>query len=127
MPELPEVETVKNILLPLIKGKTIKKVDIFYDNLIKSDINEFKEIIQNKTILDIERYAKYLFFKLSDSYTLICHLRMEGKFFYNETREHARKTSTTLIFSFLDNTYLSFNDTRKFGIMYLCKMMKLII
>ena len=121
MPELPEVETVKNILLPLIKGKTIKKVDIFYDNLIKSDINEFKEIIQNKTILDIERYAKYLFFKLSDSYTLICHLRMEGKFFYNETREHARKTSTTLIFSFLDNTYLSFNDTRKFGIMYLCK------
>ncbi len=121
MPELPEVETVKNILLPLVKGKTIKKVDIFYDNLIKSDINEFKEIIQNKTILDIERYAKYLFFRLSDSYTLICHLRMEGKFFYNETREHARKTSTTLIFSFLDNTYLSFNDTRKFGIMYLCK------
>ena len=121
MPELPEVETVKNILLPLIKGKTIKKVDIFYDNLIKSNINDFKKIIQNKTIIGIDRYAKYLFFRLSEDYTLICHLRMEGKFFYNEKKEHARKTSTTLIFSFIDNTYLSFNDTRKFGIMYLCK------
>lgn len=121
MPELPEVETLKNILLPLVKNKTIINVDIFYDNLIKSDINEFKKIIINKTILDITRYGKYLFFKLSDNYTLITHLRMEGKFLYNEERKHSRKTSTTLIFTFKDNTYLSFNDTRKFGLMYLIK------
>lgn len=91
MPELPEVETVKNILLPLIKGKTIKKVDIFYDNLIKSNINDFKKIIQNKTIIGIDRYAKYLFFRLSENYTLICHLRMEGKFFYNEKKNMQEK------------------------------------
>ncbi len=121
MPELPEVETVKRILLPLIKDKIIDKVDIFYDKLIKSDYEDFKKNIINKKILDIERIGKYLLFILSDNYTLITHLRMEGKFSYNETRNHVRKTSTTLIFTFKDNTYLSFNDTRKFGIMYLCK------
>ena len=119
MPELPEVETVKNILLPLIKNKTILKVDIFYDNLIKSDYSSFIENIKNKTFLDIKRYGKYLFFILSEDYILISHLRMEGKFFFYTSKDHIRKTSTSLIFTLNDNNYLTFNDTRKFGIMYL--------
>ena len=41
MPELPEVETVINILKPLIIGKTIDKIDIFYDRLIQSDYDTF--------------------------------------------------------------------------------------
>ena len=38
MPELPEVETVRNILLPLVKNKTIDHVDVFYDKLVLSAI-----------------------------------------------------------------------------------------
>lgn len=119
MPELPEVETVKNTILPLIQNKTIEKVDIFYDRLIQSNIEIFKKDIINKKILNVHRYGKYLFFELNDDYILIIHLRMEGKFSYNKNDENPRISSTTLIFYFNDSTSLSFNDTRKFGLMYL--------
>lgn len=121
MPELPEVETVKNTILPLIKDKTISKIDIFYERLIQSDIKEFKKELINQTILNITRYGKYIFFHLTNDLVLIIHLRMEGKFSFNKEKENNRISSTSLIFYFNDNTSLSFNDTRKFGIMYLTK------
>ncbi len=119
MPELPEVETVKKTILPLIQNKTIEKVDIFYDRLIQSNLEDFKKDIVNKKILNVQRYGKYLFFDLSEDFILIIHLRMEGKFSYNSNNKNTRISSTTLIFYFDDNTSLSFNDTRKFGLMYL--------
>ncbi len=119
MPELPEVETVKNTILPLVKNKTIEKVDIFYDRLIQSNIEVFKKEIIGKTILNVQRYGKYLFFDLTNDLILITHLRMEGKFAYHENNYNPRISSTTLIFYFDDNTKLCFNDTRKFGLMYL--------
>ena len=64
MPELPEVETVRNILLPLVKNKTIDHVDVFYDKLVLSNLEEFKTKLVNQVILDINRYGKYLFFIL---------------------------------------------------------------
>lgn len=121
MPELPEVETVKNTILPLIKNKTISKIDIFYDRLIQSDITIFKKDLINQTILNITRYGKYIFFHLTNDLVLIIHLRMEGKFSFNKSNENPRISSTSLIFYFIDNTSLSFNDTRKFGLMYLTK------
>ena len=68
MPELPEVETVKNTLIPLVKDKVIIGVDIFYDRLIQSNIDDFKKDIINKKILGIQRYGKYLFFDLNDDF-----------------------------------------------------------
>ena len=65
MPELPEVETVKNILEPLIVNKTIDHVDVFYDRLVQSDLNEFKEKLKGKTFLNLSRYGKFLFFHFS--------------------------------------------------------------
>ena len=44
MPELPEVETVINILKPLVVNKTISDYTIFYNRLIQSDIEDFKNI-----------------------------------------------------------------------------------
>lgn len=118
MPELPEVETVINILKPLVINKEIKDIDIFFPRLIESNINDFYSL-KNKKILDITRYGKYIFFHFNEDYVLIVHLRMEGKFRY--LNEFKRIKSTSLMFTFKDNTYLSYDDTRKFGIMYLSK------
>ena len=118
MPELPEVETVINILKPLVVNKTISDYTIFYNRLIQSDIDDFKNV-KNKTILSITRFGKFIFFHLSNNYCLITHLRMEGKFRYLTSKNIIK--STTLIFTFSDSTYLSFDDTRKFGLMYLTK------
>ncbi len=116
MPELPEVETVVNILKPLVINKEIKDIDIFFPRLIESNYDDFFNL-KNKKILDITRYGKYIFFHFSDDLILISHLRMEGKYRY--LKEYKRIKATSLIFTFKDGTYLSYDDTRKFGVMYL--------
>jgi len=116
MPELPEVETVINILKPLLINKEIVDYKVFYPNLIKSDLNLFLKI-KNKKILNITRYGKFIFFHLNNDLVLISHLRMEGKYRY--LKKYDKNKSTSLIFIFKDNTYLNYEDTRKFGIMYL--------
>ena len=121
MPELPEVETVRNIILPLVKGKTIDHVEVYFDRLVLSNLEEFKEKIKNQTILNIDRYGKYLFFMLSNDLVLINHLRMEGKWRYSKSAYHRNKF-TTALFYFTDGSSLAFDDTRKFGIMYLSNL-----
>jgi len=118
MPEMPEVETVRLIIEPLIKGKTIDHVEVYFDRLVLSDLNEFKEKLKNKTIIGLDRYGKYLFFMLSDDLVLINHLRMEGKWRYVND-EYKRNKFTTALFFFTDGSSLAFDDTRKFGIMQL--------
>ncbi len=52
MPELPEVEQVKKTLLPHIKGKTITKVEVYLDRLVKHPSSE--QFIKNLTVHTIE-------------------------------------------------------------------------
>ena len=118
MPELPEVETVKNSLIDLVKGRTIKTVDVIYGKLIKeTSIEDFKEKLKEEKICDISRYGKYLLFIL-DHYILLSHLRMEGKFFYKEQSVELTKHDH-IVFNLDNNHKLIYNDTRKFGIMML--------
>ena len=80
MPELPEVETVKNTLKRLVLNKRIVNVNIMYPNMIEyPDIETFKNNLINQTINDIKRRGKWLMFELNDYY-LLSHLRMEGKY-----------------------------------------------
>ena len=60
MPELPEVETVKEILKKQILGKRIINIDIYYSNTIENvSKEEFVEELKNEIITDIKRYGKY--------------------------------------------------------------------
>ena len=115
MPELPEVETVKETLKKQILNKTIKGVEVFYEPIIATSISVFKEKIQNKTIMDIQRRGKWLLFDLGD-YILLSHLRMEGKYFLLKNEEVSKHEH--VVFHFTDNTTLRYHDTRKFGRMY---------
>lgn len=121
MPELPEVETVRRSLMDLIIGKKIKQVNVYYERIIKSDIEEFKKLLVGETFLDIDRYGKFLIFILNH-YIIVSHLRMEGKYFLKKSIEdEAKEKHEHIIFSFEDGTTLRYNDTRKFGIMILYK------
>ena len=117
MPELPEVETVRRTLKREILNRVIKRVDIYYPNIIAyPSIGEFKEKISNQCIKDLKRKGKWLIFELDD-YLLISHLRMEGKYFLKENEEVSKHEH--VIFYLDDNRSLRYNDTRKFGKMYL--------
>ena len=120
MPELPEVETVKNGLIKKVKGKTIKKCTVRWNGIIAyPDVDDFVKNICNQRINDIDRRGKFLMFILDDYY-LISHLRMEGKYFIKEPNESLNKHDH-VIFTLNDNSELRYNDTRKFGKMHLVK------
>ena len=119
MPELPEVETVKNTLKIDIIGKTIENVVINYAKIIKNVSSEdFALSLRGQTFLDIKRKGKYLIFILND-YFLIGHMRMEGKYFLMHDEEITKHDH--IIFYFKDCN-LRYNDTRKFGTMHLYKI-----
>lgn len=117
MPELPEVETVKETLKRQIVGCKIVSVDIYYESIIaKPSIQEFKKQIKDQTIVDIKRRGKWLLFEL-ENYYLLSHLRMEGKYFIKENKD--AKKHQHVIFHLNNGLYLKYQDTRKFGRMYL--------
>lgn len=123
MPELPEVETVKNTLKRLVLNKKINNVEVFHNNIIASpSVEDFKEKIKNQTINDIRRRGKWLLFEL-DNYYLVSHLRMEGKYFLKE-KDKERSKHDHVIFD-LEDKELRYNDTRKFGKMYLIEKDKI--
>lgn len=116
MPELPEVETVRNTLKKQILGEKIKKIKILYDGIIASDITFFKQNILNQEFIDIKRLGKFLIFELTDYY-LVSHLRMEGKYFIKRIDDVIEKHEHIIFY--LNNKTLRYHDTRKFGKMYL--------
>ncbi len=99
MPELPEVETVKNYLTPVVLNKEITEVflppsrlldkQILYEQGLeqrgqqaneKKGLDFFKNKLVGSKILKIERRGKYLLFYLSKKISLVFHLGMTGKF-----------------------------------------------
>ena len=91
MPELPEVETVKESLKLKLIGKKIKRVNILWNNIIAyPSIEEFTKKISDSVITDIKRRGKFLIFDLDD-YCLLSHLRMEGKYFFKNKNEVINK------------------------------------
>lgn len=120
MPELPEVETVKNGLKNKVLNKKITDCKVLYHGIIAyPDKEDFIKKIINQTINDIKRRGKFLIFELDD-YNLISHLRMEGKYFIKEPGETLNKHDH-VIFTLNNNEELRYNDTRKFGKMHLVK------
>ncbi|MDY0317992.1 MAG: DNA-formamidopyrimidine glycosylase [Candidatus Izemoplasmatales bacterium] len=117
MPELPEVETVKETLKLHLIGRKIVDIITPYPNIIKTDLEYFKNKMVNQEFLDIKRYGKYLIFELTDI-SMISHLRMEGKYYLRDNLDQITKHEH-VIFKLDNNQYLSYHDVRKFGTMEL--------
>lgn len=111
------METVRQTLRKRILNKKIKNVNVLYEKIIESDINEFKKNLIGLSFSDILRRGKWLIFEIGDYY-LCSHLRMEGKYFIKDHNEEINKHEH-VIFEFVDGTDLRYHDTRKFGRMNL--------
>ena len=118
MPELPEVETVKEALNQTVKGQTIKEIELRYEPMVKNmSADEFKEKLINQTIQAVSRRGKYLVFHFDD-YQLLSHLRMEGKYFYVDSNFELN-SHVHVIFTLENGKRLLYQDTRKFGTYHL--------
>ena len=114
MPELPEVETVKRVLLPIVRNHTIKNVEVLRKTIVNGLDNEFISFCKNETFIDITRRGKFLFLHLSNDKVLISHLRMEGK--YIELLEKEENTKYARVIFHLDNGHkICYDDSRSFG------------
>lgn len=123
MPELPEVETIRRSLLPILVGRKIKQVEIFNDVVIESGNPEAFVALAGAEVADINRRGKYLLFDIVQGgqlLVIVAHMRMTGKLLFDSAvrpvakHEHVR-------FLFDDGSQLAFEDMRRFGRLWLVK------
>ena len=127
MPELPEVEIVRQSLDKNIKQKKVKKVIIRNRNLRKKIPLKFQKFLENKYIKGVSRFSKYLIINLLDNSFFLIHLGMSGtihivkkKFkksptnlsFYNSPFLPKKHNHVEIIF---DKFNVIYNDPRRFG------------
>ena len=127
MPELPEVEIVKQSLAKKIQEKKIKKVIIKNRNLRFKIPLKFEELLQNKIIKKVTRFSKYIILNFSDGSFCLIHLGMSGTIhlikknnfneftntsFYNSPILPEKHNHIEIQFQDLKVVY---NDPRRFG------------
>ena len=118
MPELPEVETITRKLRPELVDKTIIEADLRWPRTLAfPSARKFKEQIKGQKILRVGRRAKFLNIVLSQ-FNLLIHLRMSGDLFIKEGKIKPEKHDR-LILKLSGDRSLVFNDTRKFGRVWL--------
>ncbi len=114
MPELPEVETVKTILKPVVINHKITGIDILRNSSVPGDRDLFISSLTGETFLDVTRIGKFLIFHLTNDRVIISHLRMEGK--YYELLENEENTKYARVVLHLDNGHkVCYDDSRCFG------------
>lgn len=119
MPELPEVEVIKEGLKGKVKKRTIKGVDVRFKGLIKGlSLPAFRKKIGGRKIREVSRRGKFLIFSLDDSSFLVIHLKMTGQLICCLPNEEVDK-HTCLIFTLDNNFQLRFIDMRRFGVVRL--------
>ena len=117
MPEIAEVETVRNTLKKRILLKKIVDFKVYYNPILLDDEKMVKEKLVGKVFIDIKRIGKWLLFE-TDTHYLLSHLRMEGKYFLKPKEEPLEKHEHVM-FVFEDGSSMRYHDTRKFGRMKL--------
>jgi formamidopyrimidine-DNA glycosylase len=118
MPELPEVETIARALAPDLIGNAIVDANLRWARtLALPSPQKFRAQIRGQKIGGVSRRAKYLIIQLKD-YKLIIHLRMSGDLAIRAGTIQPEKHDR-LIIHLSNGTFLAFNDTRKFGRVWL--------
>jgi formamidopyrimidine-DNA glycosylase len=131
MPELPEVETVRAGLAPVLEGRRIGRVELRRPDLRFPLPEGFGPRLTGARVLVLRRRAKYLLADLDTGETLISHLGMSGRWmvsapggtaqpgdFYFEGP--ALPAHDHVVLDIEDGPRLTYNDPRRFGFMDLC-------
>lgn len=133
MPELPEVETVRRGLSPVLEGAVIARVEQRRADLRFPFSARFVERLTGRRITALRRRAKFLLAELDDGTVLLMHLGMSGSFRIERGATGAEPVATDslyyapgkaaahdhVVFHFGDGARVVYNDPRRFGFMLL--------
>ena len=129
MPELPEVETVRLGLAPVLVGNRFASVEQRRRDLRFPLPKRFAERLQGRKVDALDRRAKYLLARLDDGEVLVMHLGMTGRFSIDQANgqslelgEFEDEPKPTpkhehIVFHLADGTAVRYSDTRRFGLM----------
>jgi formamidopyrimidine-DNA glycosylase len=134
MPELPEVETVRRGLSPVLEGARFAKVEARRGDLRWPLPQDFVRRLEGETVIGLGRRAKYILADLSSGEVLLMHLGMSGSFRVQRAQDgvdaqetpgdfhHARSKAVAhdhIVFHMANGAVVTFNDPRRFGCMKL--------
>ncbi|HEX5380145.1 MAG TPA: bifunctional DNA-formamidopyrimidine glycosylase/DNA-(apurinic or apyrimidinic site) lyase [Phenylobacterium sp.] len=128
MPELPEVETVRRGLQPVLEGRRLSRVEARRPDLRFPFPEGFVQRLTGATIRKLERRAKYLMAELDRGETLVMHLGMSGRFEIARPQGHVRPGEfhyaadpdpkhAHVVFETQDGGRVTYYDPRRFGYM----------
>ena len=138
MPELPEVEIVRQSLNKKIKGKIIQKVIVKNRNLRFKVPIGFEDFLENQKVIKVKRFSKYLNLFLSNNCICIIHLGMSGTIHLIQNKKKNKITNVSFYHSpilpskhnhieiFFENLKLVYNDPRRFGFFEIIENLKLL-
>ena len=122
MPELPEVESLRRLLVRTVVGRTFVAARVKEARLRRAVTPALASAVAGRTIVSIERRAKYLMIELTGDHLVMVHLGMSGSLThrhddfdgkaFNPRHDHVE-------FTFDDGSRLVYNDPRRFGLMKL--------
>ena len=133
MPELPEVETVRRGLTPVMEGASVDRLELRRANLRFPFPDDFQNTVEHQRIVSLDRRAKYLLVDLEDGNVIIMHLGMSGSFrtqvdtsresvvgeFHHERSRIEAHDHVTFHLTTKDGNKarVIYNDPRRFGFM----------
>lgn len=124
MPELPEVETVRRGLSPVMEGAVIARADVNRPDLRWPFPERMAERLTGKRVIRLRRRSKYVLADLDSGETLLVHLGMSGRMLISGdplgkfVHEHpAAQKHDHVVFHMENGARITFNDPRRFGAM----------
>ena len=121
MPELPEVETVKRVLEPQIRGRRIEKVDVRNAQVIaRPGAEEFCAVLVGQNTAGMGRRGKFLRINFENGDAVVLHLRMTGSLLL-APHGWPEEKHTHLVFILDNGSELRYSDVRRFGRFWLLR------
>ncbi len=116
MPELPEVETVRRRLAPVLEGATIERAEIADPRLTRPvEPGIVADALAGETVSSVERRGKYLLWRLASGRTLVVHLRMTGSFRHAGAGELPDDAHRRAKLTLDTGAEVAYRDVRRFG------------
>ena len=124
MPELPEVETIKNTVAKTLLHARINNVTVRQRKFRQNIPDDFEKRIVDATVVALRRIAKYMLVDLDNGQTIIWHFGMSGKIKIESALPKILDKHDHIIFE-TSNGVIIYNDVRRFGLVTVCESAKL--
>jgi formamidopyrimidine-DNA glycosylase len=116
MPELPEVETVRRGLEPVVAGRRLERVEILDSRLVRPfEPLEVGAELEGEQVESLDRRGKYLIFRFESGRVLLVHLRMTGSFVYAPAGSLPDDPHRRAVLTLDNEADVAYRDVRRFG------------